>query len=110
MMDRLTGHIEVIKSIPVIAGGMKWNEVIFSLRDCFVRVSLAMTKWFFNSMYTYNLIMILSALLLLVSCHQAVIKVESIPRNTPKGQPLYVAGNFNNWDPGDEAYQMTLNQ
>ena len=53
--------------------------------------------------------MILSALLLLVSCHQAVIKVEGIPGNTPKGQPLYVTGNFNNWDPGDEAYQMTLN-
>jgi len=52
---------------------------------------------------------IVPALLLLVSCHQAVIKVEGIPGNTPKGQPLYVTGNFNNWDPGDESYQMNLN-
>lgn len=50
-----------------------------------------------------------SALLMLAACHRAVIKVEDIPDNTPKGQPLYVAGNFNNWDPGDEAYRMTLN-
>jgi hypothetical protein len=49
-----------------------------------------------------------SALILLASCHRAVIRVDGIPANTPKGQPLYVVGNFNNWDPGDEAYQMTL--
>ncbi len=48
-------------------------------------------------------------LIVLASCHRAVIRVDGIPRNTPKGQPLYIAGNFNNWDPGDEAYRMQLN-
>jgi hypothetical protein len=51
----------------------------------------------------------IAVLLLVASCRRAVIRVESIPSNTPKGQPLYVAGNFNNWDPGDPSYQMTLN-
>lgn len=50
----------------------------------------------------------LSSLMLLASCHSVVIRVDEIPANTPRGQNLYVAGNFNNWDPGDEAYRMTL--
>jgi hypothetical protein len=56
-----------------------------------------------------RILIIISALILLASCHRVVIRVDDIPSNTPKGQPLYVAGNFNNWDPGDEAYQMILN-
>jgi len=34
--------------------------------------------------------------------------VESIPQNTPKGQPIYITGNFNDWDPGDAKYQLNL--
>jgi len=55
-------------------------------------------------------IFIVIIVLLFASCHRAVIRVDEIPANTPKGQSLYVAGNFNNWDPGDQSYQMTLNQ
>jgi len=58
----------------------------------------------------YKQLLFLAIIIALSSCHQAVIRVDNIPRNTPKGQPLYVAGNFNNWDPGDETYQMTLNE
>lgn len=57
-----------------------------------------------------KIFIVFPVLLLLGSCHRAVIKVEGIPANTPKGQSLYVAGNFNNWDPGDQSYQMTLNR
>lgn len=32
--------------------------------------------------------------------------VNSIPENTPKDASIYVAGNFNNWDPADENYRL----
>jgi hypothetical protein len=58
---------------------------------------------------THIPLLILSATMwLLTSCNQVVIKVESIPENTPSGQPLFITGNFNNWDPGDNRYQLTL--
>lgn len=47
-------------------------------------------------------------LVLLASCHSVVLKVEDIPSNTPANQTIFVTGNFNNWDPGGEGYQMTL--
>ena len=31
-----------------------------------------------------------------------------LPPNTPTDQPVYITGNFNNWDPGDSKYQMQL--
>lgn len=49
-------------------------------------------------------------LIFFTSCKQVVIKVESIPENTPPGQPIYVTGNFNNWDPGEEIYILTLGE
>lgn len=55
------------------------------------------------------MILLFAVVLLASSCRRAVIRVDQIPGNTPKGQPLYIAGNFNNWDPGDDSYQMTLN-
>ena len=60
----------------------------------------------------YNLVNILNLLIiaaLFASCQQVVLKVDSIPGNTPQGQSIYVAGNFNNWDPGDQKYQLQLN-
>lgn len=47
-------------------------------------------------------------LVLLAACNRVVIKVENIPANTPAGQPIYITGNFNNWDPGENRYQLTL--
>ena len=58
---------------------------------------------------TYRILIFVSGLIVLSSCHRVVIRVDGIPANTPKGQPLYITGNFNNWDPGDESYQMNLN-
>ena len=50
-------------------------------------------------------------LLLLLSSYFAVaqltIRVSAIPEDTPEGASIYVAGTFNNWDPGDENYRLT---
>ncbi|MCB2220436.1 MAG: hypothetical protein KQI35_08585 [Bacteroidetes bacterium] len=55
-------------------------------------------------------ILVLAAFaILLASCQSVVVRVDTIPSNTPKNQPLYITGNFNNWDPGDERFQMQLN-
>jgi hypothetical protein len=55
-------------------------------------------------------ILVMAALaILLASCQSVVVRVDTIPSNTPKDQPLYITGNFNNWDPGDERYRMQLN-
>lgn len=34
--------------------------------------------------------------------------IENLPSNTPSEAPVYVAGNFNGWNPGDPAYKMEL--
>ena len=31
----------------------------------------------------------------------------SVPANTPGSAPIYVAGSFNNWNPGDPAFTLT---
>ena len=36
--------------------------------------------------------------------------VNKLPDNTPPDQPLYVAGNFNNWQAGDPRYKLHVNQ
>lgn len=55
------------------------------------------------------LLIIIAAIALFTSCKKVVVTVNSIPENTPVNQSLYIVGNFNNWDPGDERYQLTLN-
>lgn len=35
---------------------------------------------------------------------QLTLRVTDIPNNTPPGDDIYVAGNFNGWDPGNAAY------
>ena len=36
----------------------------------------------------------------------AVIRVTSVPSYTPSMATMYIAGNFNGWNPGDTAYRM----
>ena len=38
---------------------------------------------------------------------QLTIQVTSIPATTPPGSSIFIAGNFNGWDPGNPAYQLT---
>ena len=57
----------------------------------------------------YKVLMFAAGLLFFASCNNVIVIVDSIPSNTPADQPLYITGNFNNWDPGDERYQLQLN-
>lgn len=50
---------------------------------------------------------------------QLTLRLTDIPNNTPTGDDIYVAGNFNGWDPGNadyilqpqggEVYEITIN-
>ena len=59
--------------------------------------------------HTYRIILWILAALWLGACQRVVITVDTVPANTPANQPLYIVGNFNNWDPGDERFQMVMN-
>ena len=50
------------------------------------------------------------ALLLFASCNRVVLVVDEIPGNTPIGDPIYLAGNFNMWSPGEERYELQLSE
>ena len=41
---------------------------------------------------------------------QLTITVTSIPDNTPDGENIFLAGNFNNWNPGDPGFILTDHQ
>ncbi len=58
---------------------------------------------------TYKILLAVAVLLLFASCKRVVVKVDRIPSNTPRGQSIYITGNFNNWDPGELRYRMDLN-
>jgi hypothetical protein len=32
--------------------------------------------------------------------------IKSLPKNTPQDASIYISGNFNNWDPGNESYKL----
>lgn len=38
---------------------------------------------------------------------QLTIKINSLPTSTPAGDSIYIAGNFNNWNPGAPTYIIT---
>jgi hypothetical protein len=59
-----------------------------------------------------NISLLLSGLLLLSlsGCYDLTIQVPELPGNTPPAEPIYVSGNFNNWDPGDPNYRLHLNK
>jgi len=38
---------------------------------------------------------------------QLTIRITAVPSNTPANANLFVAGSFNNWNPGDVAYRLT---
>jgi len=40
------------------------------------------------------------------SIAQVTITINSIPTNTPVADDIYLAGNFNSWNPGDSKYKM----
>jgi hypothetical protein len=56
-----------------------------------------------------SLILSLAMLLLLPGCYDMTIQVVKLPPTTPPSEPIYICGNFNNWDPGDPDYVLALN-
>jgi hypothetical protein len=40
---------------------------------------------------------------------QITLQIAAMPQLTPIFDDLYVAGNFNDWNPGDPSYQLTEN-
>jgi len=38
------------------------------------------------------------------------IKINNLPQNHPWEEPVYIAGDFNSWNPGSEAHKLTLNE
>ncbi len=55
------------------------------------------------------LIALLLSVSLSVQC-QVTFLLESIPANTPAAGPIYIAGDFNGWNPGNSAQALQKNQ
>lgn len=47
--------------------------------------------------------------LLEITFSQVEFVLTSIPENTPEEDEIYIAGNFNGWDPGDTDFILTVN-
>jgi len=54
-------------------------------------------------------ILLSPVLLILTGCYDMTVQVVSLPANTPPSEPIYITGNFNNWDPGDPNYILMPN-
>jgi predicted alpha/beta superfamily hydrolase len=48
----------------------------------------------------------LCALVLVPALAQTTLRLTAVPAATPTGQPIYVAGSFNNWQPGAVGYEL----
>ncbi|MCU0353253.1 MAG: hypothetical protein MUD08_05865 [Cytophagales bacterium] len=42
-------------------------------------------------------------------CDQVTVVIDKLPANTPRQAPLYIAGNFNNWQAADARYRLRQN-
>lgn len=42
----------------------------------------------------------------LTSCYKMRVEVHRVPSNTPEDADIYISGNFNKWDPGDQTYVL----
>ena len=52
---------------------------------------------------------LLFALLGLAAQAQTTLRITAVPANTPANATLYVAGTFNNWNPGSPAHALAYN-
>src|SRR5919112_4860484 len=56
------------------------------------------------------LILVSTFFFFLLSAQQRVtFRINSLPSYHQKGGPIYLAGSFNNWDPGNKEYQLVNN-
>ncbi len=57
----------------------------------------------------YQILIFLGLMMILLSsCYKLKVEVTRLPENTPANDPIYISGNFNNWDPGDDRYRLRL--
>ncbi len=64
----------------------------------------------FSSLYFRRITSIVFLLALgQMSQAQLTIKLLSVPVTTPDNSDIYVAGTFNNWDPGNTGYKLKTN-
>lgn len=52
------------------------------------------------------LLFIIGMMIMLSSCYQIRVEVHQVPSNTPENADIYISGDFNSWDPGDESYKL----
>jgi len=50
------------------------------------------------------------AVVVLGACTRPVVVVEGIPANTPRGSQIYITGEFNRWDPGDQRFRLKMDE
>ena len=68
---------------------------------------IRLKKTYYNKIFsgkTAAYLFLLVLVLMLSSCYEMTVQVEKMPSNTPADDPVYISGNFNNWDPGDDRY------
>jgi len=70
-----------------------------------------MTKMKTKKIFRYPVIISFMLLIagLFTSCYNQQVVIDKVPLNTPEGTNIYITGNFNNWDPGDQKYMLTRN-
>ena len=54
----------------------------------------------------FLLLAFMMTMLLHAKQRELTIEIESLPDNTPDNAQIYLAGNFNNWNPADPAYLL----
>jgi hypothetical protein len=59
-----------------------------------------------NSAKVWMFLLLGVLILFLTSCYEMTVQVAKVPSNTPEDEPIYITGNFNNWDPGDNRYVL----
>jgi predicted alpha/beta superfamily hydrolase len=65
---------------------------------------------FFYS-YLFKTVLLLLTFWLSNDIHaQLTINITSVPSTTPQGESIYIAGNFNSWDPGNTDYILDDHQ
>lgn len=64
----------------------------------------------FNSIFQIRFLFLLTIFVIWnISLAQLTINVISIPPTTPPDDDIYIAGNFNNWNPGSTTYKLSDN-
>jgi len=67
-------------------------------------ISRFKTYYLFKRPSGFILLLLVAVTMLLSSCYEMTVQVDKVPENTPVDDPIYIVGNFNNWDPGDTRY------